>query len=59
MFPLENNWTLVLELLGSAAKIPLDKSCLLKRAMSGFHRELGDTLQMRKTDLIDIQEKVS
>ena len=44
MFPLENNCTLVLELFRSAAKIPLERSCLLKSAMSGFHREFGDTL---------------
>ena len=44
-FPLENNWTLVVELFRSAARIPLERSCLLKSAMSGFQRDSGDTLE--------------
>ena len=45
ILPLENSWAFVFELLGSAAKIPLDRSCLLYRATSGFQSKFGAILE--------------
>ena len=41
MLPLEWMWALVLALLGSAARIPWSRSCLLYSEMSGFQRSAG------------------
>ena len=45
MLPLEWMWALVLALLGSAARMPWSKSCLLYRDMSGFQRSAGGILE--------------
>ena len=53
MFPLEKSCALVLELRGSAARIPLERSCLLYSDTSGFHKMAGGTLGIN-IDVINI-----